>query len=161
MNLSALDIQIILPFQDYVCPRCNSGFIEELERTHVSDSDSSSDTEMEPFDMLNLITQEPPPIPGASAASTASSSVPGPRISQRLRHLNPRHSRRRSVHCMSFLCKVMIRRVFRCWYIQVGDLCIFWLISLLIPIFLTFVEPTFTDLPFDFLLMNSFFFLRI
>ncbi|XP_050733362.1 E3 ubiquitin-protein ligase RNF126-like isoform X2 [Eriocheir sinensis] len=89
------NVEITPQLPDYVCPRCNSGFIEELERTHVSDSDSSSDTEMEPFDMLNLITQEPPPIPGASAASTASSSVPGPRISQRLRHLNPRHSRRR------------------------------------------------------------------
>ena len=86
----------LLFFQDYVCPRCNSGFIEELERTQVSDSDSSSDTEMEPFDMLDLIAQEPPTIPGASA-SPASSSVPGPRISQRLRHLNARHNRRRSV----------------------------------------------------------------
>lgn len=84
-----------LYLQDYVCPRCNSGFIEELERTHVSDSDSSSDTEMEPFDMLDLIAQEPPTIPGASASPASSSSVPGPRISQRLRHLNARHNRRR------------------------------------------------------------------
>ena len=90
--------------QDYVCPRCNSGFIEELERTHVSDSDSSSDTEMESFDMLDLIAQEPPTITGASASPASSSSVPGPRISQRLRHLNARHNRRRLViFCIWFV----------------------------------------------------------
>ncbi|KAK8388143.1 hypothetical protein O3P69_020203 [Scylla paramamosain] len=89
------NVEITPKLPDYVCPRCNSGFIEELERTHVSDSDSSSDTEMEPFDMLDLIAQEPPTLPGASASPASSSSVPGPRISQRLRHLNARHNRRR------------------------------------------------------------------
>nr|XP_045593984.1 E3 ubiquitin-protein ligase RNF126-like isoform X1 [Procambarus clarkii] len=86
------NVEITPQLPDYVCPRCNSGFIEELDRARDSDSDSSSDTEMEPFDMWDVITSDSAASGGASPA--ASSSGPGLRRSQRLRHLNPRHRRR-------------------------------------------------------------------
>ncbi|XP_071541369.1 E3 ubiquitin-protein ligase RNF115-like isoform X2 [Panulirus ornatus] len=89
------NVEITPQLPDYVCPRCNSGFIEELDRTRVSDSDSSSDTEMEPFDMWDVITQDTSAGPGASSSAATSSSGPGLRRSQRLRHINPRHGRRR------------------------------------------------------------------
>ncbi|KAG7175347.1 E3 ubiquitin-protein ligase RNF115-like [Homarus americanus] len=61
--------------KDYVCPRCNSGFIEELERARDSDSDSSSDTEMESYEMWDMITHDGS-VPGVSSPA-ASSSGPG------------------------------------------------------------------------------------
>ncbi|KAK8738174.1 hypothetical protein OTU49_004084, partial [Cherax quadricarinatus] len=88
------NVEITPQLPDYVCPRCNSGFIEELDRARDSDSDSSSDTEMEPYDMWDVITQDSSSVSGA-ASPAASSSGPGPRRSQRLRHINPRHGRRR------------------------------------------------------------------
>lgn len=104
-----------------MCPRCNSGFIEELDRAgHDSDSDdSSTDAEMEPFnyDPWDIIAA-PPNLPGggvggAAASSPSSSSAagggaggpsssgPGPRRSQRLRQINQR--RRRCVYKCIFI----------------------------------------------------------
>ncbi|XP_069987411.1 E3 ubiquitin-protein ligase RNF126-B [Penaeus vannamei] len=90
------NVEITPQLPEYVCPRCNSGFIEELERVQGSDSDSSSDMESEQYDMWEMISQDVSSTgPGGSGSSSASSSGPGLRRNQRLRHLNPRHGRRR------------------------------------------------------------------
>ncbi|KAK7038916.1 hypothetical protein SK128_023905 [Halocaridina rubra] len=90
------NVEITPSLPEYVCPRCNSGFIEELEgQADNSDSDTSSDMDFEPFavwDTLNEISSGPQ---GSSSPPAGSSSGQGVRRSQRLRHLNPRHGRRR------------------------------------------------------------------
>nr|XP_053630474.1 E3 ubiquitin-protein ligase RNF126-A-like [Cherax quadricarinatus] len=129
------NVEITPQLPDYVCPRCNSGFIEELDRARDSDSDSSSDTEMEPYDMWDVITQDSSSVSGA-ASPAASSSGPGPRRSQRLRHINPRHGRRRvsgddkglqcSVCMEDFTIDESVRRLY-CEHCFHNDCIIPWL----------------------------------
>ncbi|KAK3853104.1 hypothetical protein Pcinc_040337, partial [Petrolisthes cinctipes] len=99
------NVEITPRLPDYVCPRCNSGFIEELERSiHDTDTDTddddSTDAEMEPYDPWQIIAPNITSGGGGGAGGGASSSGgggaggargggggsgPGPRRSQRLR----------------------------------------------------------------------------
>ncbi|CAL4117120.1 unnamed protein product, partial [Meganyctiphanes norvegica] len=91
------NVEITPRLPDYVCPRCDSGFIEELEGGGggESDSDTSSDMELESYDMMWDVLA-PDAASGGGGGSTNAGSSSGPRRSQRLRHsLNPRHGRRR------------------------------------------------------------------
>ncbi|XP_066938454.1 E3 ubiquitin-protein ligase RNF126-B-like isoform X2 [Macrobrachium rosenbergii] len=90
------NVEITPNLPDYVCPRCNSGFIEELDgRAENSDSDTSSDMDLEQFDTWDMLQDVTSGGQGASSSPSGSASGPGTRRSQRLRHLNPRHGRRR------------------------------------------------------------------
>ncbi|XP_076068353.1 E3 ubiquitin-protein ligase RNF115-like isoform X4 [Oratosquilla oratoria] len=84
-----VEITPLLP--DLLCPRCNCGFIEELEGGRDSDSDTSSDMDAESDDVWGLLSQD-----ASAAASSSSTSNSGPRTRQRHRHtINPRTMRRR------------------------------------------------------------------